>query len=631
MSDIIHLLPDHIANQIAAGEVIQRPASVVKEMMENSIDAGAKNITVNIKDAGRTLIQIIDDGKGMSETDARMAFERHATSKISSVDDLFALSTMGFRGEALASIAAVAQVELRTRVKGGETGVCISISGSNLDYVEAAACNEGSIFSVKNLFFNVPARRKFLKTNETEFRHILTEFERVALAYPHLSFKLRHNDSDIFNLSECILKQRIIDIFGKGLNQKLLSLDVQTSLVSIRGYIGSLDSAKKTSSALQYFFVNGRYMRHPYFHRAVMQAYEKLLPAGTSPDYFLYFTIEPSTIDVNIHPTKTEIKFENEKPVWQILFSAVREVIAKSNAIPTIDFDLGAGTIDIPAYNPLGGNVSKPQLHLSGNYNPFEKSVSRGGGHPSDDWKALYEGFEKEAGSADSVSAVSSEADEEAEERVGEGVPIPAVDALSNDMGNDNSLFVSNLSTPCFQYKNRYIITPLKSGLVVIDQHRAHVRILYERFIGNIIRQSSVSQKLIFPEMIDLTAAEKAVLTSVQDDIHYLGFEIDFMGGNSYAINGVPADVTGVNPATLLKEIFADAIENGVSGKEKLTSRLALTLAKTAAIRAGKQLSPEEMEQHVASLFSLETNGITPDGLPILTIITDEEIEKRIK
>ena len=359
MSDIIHLLPDHIANQIAAGEVIQRPASVVKELMENAVDAEATEITVHVKDAGRTLVQVVDNGKGMSETDARMAFERHATSKISDAKDLYALRTMGFRGEALASIAAVAQVELRTRARGAELGTKLSISGSVLESIEADACIEGAIFSIKNLFYNVPVRRKFLKSNETEFRNIMTEFERVALVHPQIAFKLYHNDAEVMNLPASALRQRIVNVFGKSFHQKLLPLESATSLVKIEGFIGRTDTVRRRGYQ-NYFFVNGRYMRHPYFHKAVMHAYEPLIPAGEWPDYFIYMTLDPSEIDVNIHPTKTEIKFENEQPIWQILSSAVREALGKSNSVPSIDFDT-EGAIDIPVYNPsTQGSIRPP-------------------------------------------------------------------------------------------------------------------------------------------------------------------------------------------------------------------------------------------------------------------------------
>ena len=394
MSDIIHLLPDNIANQIAAGEVIQRPASVVKELVENAVDAEAKHIQVNIKDAGRTLIQVIDDGKGMSETDARMAFERHATSKISTADDLFSLRTMGFRGEALASIVAVSQVELRTRLKGAELGTHLSFSGSNLESVEADNCSEGSIFSVKNLFFNIPARRKFLKSNETEFRNIVNEFERIALVNPSIAMSLYHNDTEIFNLPESGLRQRVINIYGKTLNQKLLSIEAKSSLVTISGFVGRPDSVKKRG-ALQYLFVNGRFMKHSYFHKAIMLAYEHLIPVGEQPNYFIYFTLDPATIDVNIHPTKTEIKFENEQPIWQILLASVREALAKSSAIPTIDFENQEGGFDIPVYNPIKENntYKAPQIQVNTNYNPFDTVSNK---KPEFDWAKLYDDFEEE-------------------------------------------------------------------------------------------------------------------------------------------------------------------------------------------------------------------------------------------
>jgi DNA mismatch repair protein MutL len=628
MSDIIHLLPDHIANQIAAGEVIQRPASVVKELMENAIDAEAKNIAINIKDAGRTLIQVIDDGRGMTETDARMAFERHATSKISSVEDLFSLHTMGFRGEALASVAAVAQVELQTRIRGCDIGTRLSVSGSALDSVMPDMCREGSVFSVKNLFYNVPARRKFLKANETEFRHILTEFERVALVHPDIAFTLRNNDTLVYDLPVCGLRQRIVDIFGKNMNQKLLSVEVETSLVNIKGFTGGISSVKKRGS-LQYFFVNGRFMRHPYFHKAVMHAYEQMIPAGEMPDYFIYFDLDPATIDVNIHPTKTEIKFENERPIWQIVASAVREALAKFNSVPSIDFET-AGIINIPVYNPsLEGkaNIRPPEIEVNENYNPFrETSVHR----PVDDWKALYEKFESDRSDAllsDSVLPNMEGQQEETEALSTDLNPGNRISAIL-PKGVEDEMF-GGVSTPCFQYRNRYIITPLRSGLVIIDQHRAHTRILYERYIGNINRRSAVSQKVLFPEIVEFTMAESSLLSSLAEEIKFLGFDLAYMGGNSYAVHGVPADVSGGNPAALVKEVVASAIENGGSEREKKSEKMALSLARATAIPSGKIMSSEEMETLVASLFAIESNGMTPDGLPVLTILTDEELAKR--
>ena len=604
MSDIIHLLPDHIANQIAAGEVIQRPASVVKELMENAVDAEARHIIVNVKEAGRSLIQVIDDGKGMSETDARMAFERHATSKIVNVQDLYALRTMGFRGEALASIAAVAQVELRTRQRGAEVGTRLSISGSMLDDIQMDACNEGCIFSVKNLFFNVPARRKFLKTNETEFRNIMSEFERVVLVNPDIEFNLFHNDLEVLNLPGSGLRQRIINVFGKKLNTQLLSFEASSSLIDIKGYIGQLSAVKRRGS-LNYFFVNGRYMRHPYFHRAVMNAYEPLVPTGETPDYFIYLTIDPSSIDVNIHPTKTEIKFENEQPIWQILSSAVRECLGKSNAIPSLDFNTD-GSIKIPVYHTDAGNeVSAPTVQLTSGYNPFKHSPPVG-----QHWSELSEEFEKE-------HILTTER--------------PTDDLHVFDSEDEQDTLFSDLSNPCFQYRKRFIITLLKSGLVIIDQYRAHVRILYEQYISNIKLRKSVSQQMLFPETVEFTPAEAALIPALINEIQWLGFDISPIGNNCYSINAMPSGVRDRNPVILLKEIVYSVIEAEKSQQREKAELLALSLAKSAAIRPGKSLSVEEAEAIVASLFSLESNNLTPDGKTIMLVLTDDELSKRFK
>lgn len=612
MSDIIHLLPDHIANQIAAGEVIQCAASVVKELMENAIDAQAQRITLNIKDAGRTLIQVIDDGKGMSETDARMAFERHATSKITDAKDLFDLHTMGFRGEALASVAAVAQVELRTRLKGAELGTKLAISGSTLDCIEPDACSEGSIFSIKNLFYNVPARRRFLKSNEVEFRNIIKEFERVALVNPHITFVLKHNDAEILNLPDSGLRQRIIGVFGKKFNQKLLTLETESPLVHIDGFIGHTDTAKRRGS-LNFFFVNGRYMRHPYFHKAVMQAYEPLVPAGETPDYFIFLTIDPATIDVNIHPTKTEIKFENERPIWQIIASAVRETLAKANAVPSIDFD-NEKTLDIPVYD-RNSNAQPPQLNVDHHYNPFRPSTPKPA-YSEQDWAKLYRGFEQDKDAPHDAGYPPAEEQE---------TP-PTVDY---DSAAD-TLFPA-VTSSCFQYKNRYIITPLRSGLVLIDQHRAHVRILYEQYVANITQQRSVSQKMLFPEIIELTPAEAALLPTIADELQRLGFDVSSMGSNAYSINALPAGAQEHNPAALLKDIIADVAEHGALHNDHIARPLALALAKTVAIRQGKPLSIEEMESIAAALFSLSANNLTPDGKTIMSVITDDDLARRFK
>lgn len=630
MSDIIHLLPDSIANQIAAGEVIQRPASVVKELVENAIDAGAGHIQVNIKDAGRTLIQVIDDGKGMSETDARMAFERHATSKISCADDLFSLHTMGFRGEALASIAAVAHVELRTRLKGTELGTKLTIAGSSLQDIEPDACAEGSNFSVKNLFFNVPARRKFLKSNDTEFRNIINEFERIALVNPQVSLALNHNDTEIFNLPESGLRQRIMNVYGKNLNQKLLSVDAQSSLITISGFVGRPDSAKKRG-ALQYFFVNGRFMKHPYFHKAVIQAYEQLIPPGEQPNYFIYFTLDPSTIDVNIHPTKTEIKFENEQPVWQILMAATREALAKSSAIPTIDFDV-EDAIDIPVYNPVkeSEGFKTPTVQLDSGYNPFKSSSSSSYSHSASssaspkkeefDWSQLYQGFESDRDAVLKDLEMMGEVLDKEEEMTEPSAPVSANEALFPET-----------TTPSYQYKGRYIITSLKSGLALIDQHRAHVRILFDQYMNNMRQQKGASQQVLFPEIVEFTTAEAAVLPALLEDMRFIGFDLSNLGNNSYAVNGLPAGLENVDQVVLIKDIVARAIDTGCEVHEEICEAIALSLAKASAIRPGKTLSADEMDHLIATLFSCPESNLTPEGKTIISMLTDEELEKRFK
>lgn len=615
MSDIIHLLPDSIANQIAAGEVIQRPASVVKELVENAVDAGATQIRVNIKDAGRTLIQVIDDGKGMSETDARMAFERHATSKISSADDLFSLTTMGFRGEALASIAAVAHVELRTRLKGSELGARLTIVGSTVEESTCDACGEGSSFSVKNLFFNVPARRKFLKSNETEFRNIVQEFERIALVNAHIAMSLYHQDTEILNLPISGLRQRIIHIFGKGLNEKLLTIEAQSSLATISGFVGRPDSARKRG-ALQYFFVNGRYMRHPYFHKAIIQAYDQLIPTGEMPSYFIYFTLNPASIDVNIHPTKTEIKFENEQPLWQILMSATREALAKSSAIPTIDFNR-EDAIDIPVYNPIEREetrISPPTIQVDRNYNPFRSTASGSSYKRQElDWSQLYKGFENETP---------------------EEPALPESDLF--DLGTtaeqvEPEKLFDEKSVSSYQYKDQYIITSLKSGLVIIDQHRAHVRVLYDQYMERTRQQQGVSQQLLFPEIVEFTPAEASVVPVLLDDLRYIGFDLSDLGQGSYAVNGVPPGIENLNPVNLLKEMVARSIDTGCEVLEEIAHALSLSLAKAAAIPVGKSLSPEERDHLIASLFSATDSHLTPDGKTILTILTEDELGKRFR
>ena len=519
MSDIIQLLPDSVANQIAAGEVIQRPASVIKELVENSVDAGAKNIDVAVVDAGRTSIQVIDDGKGMSETDARLAFERHATSKIRQAEDLFNLHTNGFRGEALASIAAVAQVVLKSRQEGEEVGTQLSISGSRFEGQEACSSSVGSVFSVNNLFYNVPARRKFLKSNSTELNNILTAFERIVLVNPQIAFTLHSNNTELFNLKAGNLRQRIIDVFGKRINQDLLPVNVETTMCKISGFVGKPESARK-KGAHQFFFVNGRYMKHPYFNKAVMTAYDRLVPQGEQVPYFLYFNVNPNDIDVNIHPTKTEIKFENEQAIWQILMAAVKESIGMFNDVPSIDFDT-EDKPDIPVYNPdVVSSASAPKISLNPHYNPFKSSPSSGkptAVKPVDEqWEQLYEGLNNQ----DSVEREADIFESESETEI-----------------NTSQSILAEKSPAHYQYKGKYVMTAVKSGLMIIDQHRAHVRVLYERYLEQIQQQTSHSQKVLFPEVLQFPVSDEVILEKLLPEMSKMGFELDNLGGGSYAVN----------------------------------------------------------------------------------------------
>ncbi len=605
MSDIIHLLPDSIANQIAAGEVIQRPASVVKELVENAIDAGATHIQIIIKDAGRTSIQVIDNGKGMSETDARMAFERHATSKISKAEDLYALRTMGFRGEALASIVAVAHVELKTRNAGSEVGTLLTFCGSELEKQEVIATPRGSSFTVKNLFFNIPVRRKFLKSNETEFRNILTEFERIALVNPGVSFTLTHNDTEIFNLPESVLRQRIVNILGKGLNQSLLPLHVETTLARISGFIGTPSSARKRG-ALQFFFVNNRYMKHPYFHRAVMSAFEPFIPVGEMPNYFIYIEIDPSAIDVNIHPTKTEIKFENEQAIWQIIMASVKEAIGKANAVPSIEFNQ-EDAINIPVYDKEKTHYTttfKPTINSG--YNPFKGSETPYQ-KPNKDWEKLYDFIDN---------------------------PIQETSRQTYTETKKEDIHPELFETTGYnylQYKGKYLITPLKSGLILIHQRRAHIRILFEDYLQRMQNKQGLSQGLLFPEIVRLTSKEASIMPVIIEDLSFIGFDIADLGSNDYSINGIPAGLEKIDPVETIQDMIARAMETGCEVKEEISEALALSLAKQAAIPFGKPLSNEEANQLIAKLFSSTSPNYTPDGQIIISVLSDEEFEKRFK
>lgn len=603
MSDVIQLLPDSVANQIAAGEVIQRPASIIKELVENAVDAGATRIDVNVIDAGKTSVQVIDNGRGMSETDARLAFERHATSKIRQASDLFALSTMGFRGEALASIAAVAQVELKTRLASEEIGTSLSIAGSQFTGQEPCACPVGSNFVIENLFYNIPARRKFLKSNATELNNIITAFERIALVYPDIAFTLRSNGTEVFNLPSVVLKQRIVDVFGKRISQDLLSFNVETSICKIHGFVGKPESARK-KGAHQYFFVNGRYMKHPYFSKAVMLPFERLIPQGEQVPYFIYFEVNPEDIDVNIHPTKTEIKFENEQAVWQILSASVREAVGLFNDVPTIDFDT-EGRPDIPVYNP-NENAPAPKVNYNPHYNPFDDTPqSTLQSKNNSRWEDLYAGLQS---SEEPDLGLFPDTDKEEEGTV--------------------SRMIEDKSPAHYQYKGRYVMTAVKSGLLVIDQHRAHVRILFEQYLRQVAQRSGTSQKVLFPEVVQFTASEDLVAQKIMPDLQGLGFELTDLGARNYAVNAIPAGLEGINPIEMIRDMVATAMEKGAGLHDDVNQALALSLARNAAIPYGQVLGNDEMESLVNALFACQNVNYTPNGQKILAIMAQADLEQ---
>ena len=611
MSDIIHLLPDSVANQIAAGEVIQRPASVIKELVENAVDAGATTIHVIVVDAGRTSIQVIDDGKGMSETDARLSFERHATSKIRQADDLFALHTMGFRGEALASIAAVAQVELLTRRAEDEIGTCLRIAASKVMSQEPASCPVGSTFKVNNLFYNVPARRKFLKSNTTELSNILQAFERIVLVYPDIHFILHHNGAELQNLKPSSLRQRIADVYGRQFSQDLLPVEVQTTLCSISGFVGKPESARKKSGH-DFFFVNGRYMRHPYFHKAVMNAYDRMIPEGMQVPYFLYIEVNPSEVDVNIHPTKTEIKFENEQAIWQVLTATVRDALGRFCEVPAIDFDT-QGKPDIPVFDPSREAITAPRVNYNPDYNPFRSHSDSHKDVVPSNWEQLYD-----------IAATPREEDQSLFP-VSEGNLTPPSSLLSP---RDNT----DLSTLHYQYKGRYIMTAVKSGLMVIDQHRADVRIRYERYMEQLEHHTATSQQVLFPETVQFSPAESVLMEKMLPSLAAIGFDLSDLGGHTYAINGIPAGFEGVNPITFLQQVLSESNSaSDISPSSLLTppsSKIAYRLAQSVAIPYGQVLSNDEMEQLVNELFACANVNYTPGGKAILAILPQVDIDR---
>ena len=606
MSDIIHLLPDSVANQIAAGEVIQRPSSVIKELVENAIDAGATLVQVVVTDAGKSAIQVIDNGTGMSETDARLAFERHATSKISKATDLFALRTMGFRGEALASIAAVAQVELRTRTASQELGICLRIEGSRLVEQTPVSCPVGANFTVRNLFFNIPVRRKFLKSNQTEMANILTEFERIALAHPDIAFKLYHQDSLVLDLPASNFLQRIAGVFGRKQASQLIPLSVETELARISGFVGSPESSKK-KGARQFFFTNGRYMRHPYFAKAVAAAYEWLIPEGDGVPFFIKFEMEPERIDVNIHPTKTEIKFQDEQMVWQILLAAVREALNRFSAIPTIDFDT-ENKPDIPL---VPTTLARPKPAML-----------------------------PKTGSKTATNATLLNAYERARSEYEHSVPreMPEVQHTDNDP-QFPELDLPQQPQPAppsgnvLQLGGKYMaVASDATDLTLVDIRRAHLRVLFEQYVSAAENKRSLSQGMLFPQEVVLSAAEEAFLQANLDTLKALGFDLITTDGGTFSLRGIPLGTEGLDPAVLLQNIVADALaETDSHTEQKLSHRLALALARRAAMPVGVELSQEEMQHLLTKLKACQTPAYTPNGRPVFRTVTLADIDGMFK
>lgn len=653
MSDIIQLLPDSVANQIAAGEVIQRPASIIKELVENSLDAGASHIQVVVEDAGKTLVQVIDNGSGMSATDARLSFERHATSKIKKATDLFALRTMGFRGEALASIAAVAQVELRTRKEGEELGTSICIKGSKLVSQEAISCPIGANFAVKNLFFNIPARRKFLKSNQTELTNILTEFERIALAHPEVKFTIHSAQSVLMDLPQGNFRQRIVSIFGRKIDAQLVPIHTDTTLAKIKGFVGTPTASKK-KNAHQYMFVNGRYMRHPYFAKAIQTAYDRLIPEGQQVPFFINFEVDPARIDVNIHPTKTEIKFEDDSAIFQILLASVREALGKSGAIPALDFDV-EGRPDIPPMRFEGeSDITPPQIHINTSFNPFAtenpfttenadrhvgKNASKGNyqgnstfdssfersgrpavSHNATNWQQVYDEAKKSSNHLfpDDDTLLSTQADNKEQES-----DTPLFDVLPSA---EQASVTSTLTNEFLQYHGRYIVTPLNAGLALIDQHRAHTRIIYERLMRQLKTQQAPSQRLLFPEMLTVPLSEAIVLEEIMPQLQHVGFDISPLGQGSFSILAMPLGAEGMKPAELVGSILADAVTGEAQAADTVAHLIATSLAQKIAMPVGQALCNEDMKELTEQLFTCQTPQLTPNGLPTIIMLNPENM-----
>lgn len=601
MPDIIEILPDSVANQIAAGEVVQRPASVVKELLENAVDAGANKIILNIKDSGRTLIQVIDNGKGMSDADARMCFERHATSKIKLAEDLFTLQTKGFRGEALASIAAVAHVELKTRLQNNDVGTHLILEGSEVVLHEPTACSDGTIISVKNLFFNIPARRKFLKSDTIEMKHILEEFQRVVLTHSTIHFQLFHNEQEIFRLTAGSFKQRIVGIFGDKFNERLVPVSEETSILNISGYIGKPEFAKKTRGE-QYIFVNNRYIRNNYLNHAIQLAYEDLLPANEYPSYFLLITIAPDKIDINISPTKTEIKFDDEKSVYAIVRTAVKQSLGKYQISPVLDFERET-SFDVPLNSSR--IIKQPTIKVNPDYNPFNNSSSKISFQTHTDknrnnWEILLSDLKNNT----------------AEENV------KTVQSLQLSEEKENIFSV-------IQLNNTYIITTLRSGLVIIDQQRAHERILYEQFLNQNTQHKNSCQQLMFPETIELSSIDSTLLKSVLTELNISGFDIAEFGNNTFVINGLPTEMEPSDAKFFIENLLDDIKMNAVENKNFLLEKIAHSASKVLSVKKGKTMHNLEMKNLLDNLFACEQPNYTPSGKIIYINLSNDEIAKK--
>ena len=639
MSDIIHVLPDSIANQIAAGEVIQRPASILKELVENSLDAGAKRIIVEVEEAGKASLKVTDDGCGMSQMDARMAFERHATSKISDVQDLFSLRSMGFRGEALASIASVAQVELTTRRSEDEMATQLTLNSSDVVSVRNVAAPVGSSFMVRNVFFNVPARRRFLKSNQTELKHLIEQFERIVLVYPGVSFSFYSDGNLTLNLPATTQRRRITDTLGQSVDKGLIPIHFENEISNINGFVSLPDCAKKRG-AEQFLFVNGRYMRHPYFHRAILSVYEKLLSPGYAPNYFLFFSIDPSRIDVNIHPTKTEIKFLDEQAIFKLLAIAIRQSLSTTMAVPTIDFE-HKNVVDIPIYSGKQKEVlPSPDQPLDPNYNPFNstdlpttQSSAKGysappSRRPKVDWKSMFESFEQHK-----ENRATTFSQKEAAPISPESCPVseknPPENQLFSTQENFSSQAVTLEKTPCFLHDNKYIVSSVSRGVVLIDYKRAQQRIIYEEVKKEFAKEGKehATRKLLFPELCAFPTKDVALVDSLLPELESIGFEISSLGGGSYSILAVP-EMVETDAKELVEQIISDALEQSISTKDALIEILALKLSNYRGAISTLPVSPEGIEALIAKLFSCQESTYTPQGKLIMRVLSNNEIQQ---